>query len=371
MLVSRLTVCVKVFKFVMAYSNSEYTDMVLAYGESGQNGRAARRLYEERFPDRRLPSHTIFHRLVGRLRDTGTLSAKRPNAGAPRRVRTPSFEEDILHRFENNPGTSTRSEAHDVGVSHRTVWQVVHEQQLYPYRAQKVQAMGPADHPLRTNFSQWYIGQVEANPEFCILFTDEAHFTQDGIFNTHNTHAWSDQNPHTSFVTARQDRFSVNVWAGIVDNHLVGPFFLPRRLDGRAYLAFLQNDLPGLLEEIPLNVRLGMFFQHDGAPPHFSLAVRQYLTGVFGIRWVGRGGPVAWPPRSPDLTCIDFFLWGFVKSLVYETPVPNHETLVERINEAFVRIRALPGMMERIKQNMLRRCQLCVEQGGRHFEPLL
>ena len=39
--------------------------------------------------------------------------------------------------------------------------------------------------------------------------------------------------------------------------------------------------------------------------------------------WIGKGGPVAWPPRSPDLTLLDFFLWGHIKSLVYKTPVPD------------------------------------------------
>jgi hypothetical protein len=34
-------------------------------------------------------------------------------------------------------------------------------------------------------------------------------------------------------------------------------------------------------------------------------------------------GPMEWPPRSPDLTPIDFFLWGFVKDNVYVPPLPT------------------------------------------------
>ncbi|KOC60424.1 hypothetical protein WH47_08494, partial [Habropoda laboriosa] len=30
-----------------------------------------------------------------------------------------------------------------------------------------------------------------------------------------------------------------------------------------------------------------------------------------------RNAAVNWPPRSRDLTPLDFFLWGYVKSLVY------------------------------------------------------
>jgi hypothetical protein len=30
-----------------------------------------------------------------------------------------------------------------------------------------------------------------------------------------------------------------------------------------------------------------------------------------------------WPPRSPDLTPCDFFLWGFVKEAVYVPSLPK------------------------------------------------
>ena len=36
-------------------------------------------------------------------------------------------------------------------------------------------------------------------------------------------------------------------------------------------------------------------------------------------RWIGRGGPTVWPPRSPDLTPMDYFLLGHIKALIYVT----------------------------------------------------
>ncbi|KAJ4442536.1 hypothetical protein ANN_04123 [Periplaneta americana] len=55
---------------------------------------------------------------------------------------------------------------------------------------------------------------------------------------------------------------------------------------------------------------------HDGASPHFDRRVRNRLNATFPDRWIGRGGPVPWPPRSPDLSPLDFFLWGDVKRFV-------------------------------------------------------
>ena len=51
-------------------------------------------------------------------------------------------------------------------------------------------------------------------------------------------------------------------------------------------------------------------FQQDGATPHYLGEVREYLNTRFPGRWIGREAPIAWPPRSPDLTPMDFFLWG-------------------------------------------------------------
>jgi len=47
---------------------------------------------------------------------------------------------------------------------------------------------------------------------------------------------------------------------------------------------------------------------HDGALPHFSRISRDFLNQTYGDRWIGRGGLTLWPPRSPDLNPIDFYL---------------------------------------------------------------
>jgi len=110
---------------------------------------------------------------------------------------------------------------------------------------------------------------------------------------------------------------------------------------------------------------------HDGAPPHFSRIARQYLNDHFPGMWIGRNGPVEWPPRSPDLNPIDFYFWGHVKSEVYSTPVTNVDELWERIVATFGVIRNRPGQLERVKESMMRRLNGCVAANGQHFEHLM
>jgi hypothetical protein len=64
-------------------------------------------------------------------------------------------------------------------------------------------------------------------------------------------------------------------------------------------------------------MKLEQWFQHDGAPPHFSRNVQGILNRMYPNRWIGRGGPRHWPGRSPDLNPLDFFLWGYVKIVIY------------------------------------------------------
>jgi len=106
----------------------------------------------------------------------------------------------------------------------------------------------------------------------------------------------------------------MNVWCGVVGNRLIGPFVFDNNLTGNTYEAFLRHELPGLLDDIPLVIRSQMYFQHDGAPPHYTRRVREFLNESFPNRWLGRGGPVALLPRSPDLTPLDYYLWGHMKS---------------------------------------------------------
>jgi len=62
------------------------------------------------------------------------------------------------------------------------------------------------------------------------------------------------------------------------------------------------------------------------------------LDATFPYGWIGRDGPTPWPQRSPDITPLDFFLWGYVKDKVFSTPVPDITNLKARITDAFATI---------------------------------
>nr|CAI5842924.1 unnamed protein product [Callosobruchus analis] len=357
----------------MSYSFEEMTDMLLIYGEAKNNGRQAVRLYEQKFPNRRIPHHSTFASIEMRLRETGNLRTKRNNAGRPRTTRTVSIEEAILNNLLERPSLSTRTIGKSINLSNNIVWRVLREQMLHPYKFIQVQALEPQDYPLRLQFCNWFSEKCREDRNFskCILYTDEAKFTREGIYNYRNSHIWDEENPHCIRQQGFQSKFSVNVWAGIVGDCLIGPYMLPNKLNGTMYTRFLEEVLDGLLEDVPLNIRANLWFQHDGASVHFSRSARNCLTRRFGEKWIGRGGPHLWPVRSPDLNPIDFFLWGYMKSLVYDAIVESEEELIGRIYAAAAIIQSDPTLFCRTRYSMHKRCRQCIQVNGQHFEQLL
>ena len=72
-------------------------------------------------------------------------------------------------------------------------------------------------------------------------------------------------------------------------------------------------------------------FQQDGTPVHWSFDVWDLLNRHLPGKWIARDGPTAWPPRSPDITPLNFFFWGYVKDRVYKTAAPVVASLRRRI----------------------------------------
>ena len=70
--------------------------------------------------------------------------------------------------------------------------------------------------------------------------------------------------------------------------------------------------------------------------------------------------------ESPSL-----FLWEYLNSLVFETPVETDMELVTRIVAAYDTIQNTSGIFVRVRQNLVRRCHVCIEVGGRQSEQLL
>jgi len=65
---------------------------------------------------------------------------------------------------------------------------------------------------------------------------------------------------------------------GIAEDRLLRPYFLSPHLTGAIYNDFLRKVLPEPLQDMNLQTRIQLWFMHDNVPPHFLLAVWEFLN---------------------------------------------------------------------------------------------
>lgn len=350
-----------------AYTAAEYVDMVLIYGECGQNATAAARMYMQRHPLRRQPTNMTITRTVHRFQESGSIN--RRHGPRRRRVTTDENAADVLAAFFANPHTSIRDVAFQSGLSRTSILRILHSGHLHPFRMHRHQGLEPQDPQNRLDFCNWLLLQEEINDRFLpnVIFTDEARFSRDGTVNTQNMHYWSDTNPFWLRADHHQRQWSVNVWCGLYGQQLIGPVFFQGTLTAARYTEMiLKNVVEPFVDDLPLAVRRDIWYQHDGATPHYALLSRNWLNNEFNGQWIGRGGPTSWPARSPDLTPLDFYLWGHLKSVVYTVPPASLNELEARIRNA---CQAIPAAtLALVNGHIARRAQYCIAAEGNVFE---
>lgn len=345
--------------------------MMVGYGDRIRSHEEACNLFNEEHPDRPPIARSTVSRLVSKFLETGSVKdvsrQGRPKINDETKL-------NVLLAVQENAHSSTREIGLNNNVHHSTVVKLLKKEKYYPYKVHLLHELNETDADHRLQFCEEIMFRCGENPNFLnnIVFSDEATFCLNGSVNRHNCRYWSQENPHWIQESHSQRQGKVNVWAGIVGHRIVGPYFFEGNLTAVRYLDFLRFDLiPALAILFPNNddgdfPHQRIWFQHDGAPPHFGVDVRLFLNETFPGRWIGRRGTIEWPARSPDLTPLDFFLWGYLKSKVYFNKPLNVENLKIRIRTEIENI--TPDIVERAVQGVYTRVGQCQIANGGHFE---
>ena len=127
----------------------------------------------------------------------------------------------------------------------------------------------------------------------------------------------------------------------------------------------LHSFLMSFLEDIPLNERQKLWFLQDGASSHTSRQCMKTLRQMFPGRLISRYGDINWPPRSPDLTAPDFFLWGYFKHEVYKKLPSSIPELKHAIQTEIRNIQQ--DTIHRVMHSIPQRLQECLENRSGHL----
>ncbi|GFV85766.1 putative transposable element [Trichonephila clavipes] len=180
---------------------------------------------------------------------------------------------------------------------------------------------------------------------------DEAHFWWNGYVNKQNCRIWSEANPQVYVETPLHPE-KLTVWCALWAGGIIGPYFFKTdeghnvTVNGDRYRAMITNFF---IPELNNHDVQELWLQPDGATCHTARATIDLLKDTLGDRLILRFGPVNWPPRSCDLTPLDYFLWGYVKSLVYADKPQTLDHLEDNIRHVIADIR--PQMLEKVMEN--------------------
>ncbi|ERL96121.1 hypothetical protein D910_01103, partial [Dendroctonus ponderosae] len=251
-------------------------------------------------------------RLLHQFEESGSVNYKKP---ITRKCATEDEENvfTIIGSVIENPNVSQNLISESTNIIQSSISRIIKKHNFYPYKIQLCQELDGNDFD-----------------EFCI---DECTFHNNGLVNRHNFHYYSDTNPRAYRVMKNQNRTS--------------KWFDVSPVSNKPSLNIIRKKSLSILEPT-----CGFNWME--------------LRLISTAKWIGRDWFQNWPPRSPDLTPLDFCLWGYIKGIVYHTlPTTSHD-MKTRIRDAFKTV--TPQMLSRVSSDFEKRIYKCLEIYGQHFE---
>lgn len=344
--------------------------MMRGWGHMRRSYRAVRDIFNASFRVGGIPlSFSTVQKTVRRFENTGTISDL-PRSGRPMSAGNEEKSLDVVLTFTEDPHSSVRRAAQVHEISKSSIHNILKREKFHPFKVTLIHKLNEDDFDRRVEFCDDMMARIVQNPNFPsnIVFSDEATFQLDSSVNRQNCRYWAVENPHWAREAKSQYPQKLNVWAGILNNRIIGPFFIDGNLNAEKYETMLRNQIVPAIREIAGEDFNNTWYQQDGAAAHYARNVRTYLDTVFINRWIGRRGAIEWPARSPDLTPLDYFYWGYLKDRVFKTKPLNLDESRQRIIDESAII--LTEMIENAVGAFYHRLGYCQEMNGEQFEHL-
>lgn len=329
-------------------------------------------LFLAAFENRPVPSSGTIAHIVHNFEQYGAVSKCKCNRNVPQlNEEKETRNMMICASVEQDPSKSCRQIADEIGTNKSTVQEVLRKNGYKSYKIRTTQQIFPEDRERRMVFCEQVMERANNDDDFInrICFTDESSFAMLGKHNPSVVRFWYRENPHVRMDYRTQYPEKLNVWAGVVGNNIIGPFFIDGNLNGQRYLELLQNQIIPELQQLPVDIQQ-IWYQQDGCPSHNAVSVQEYLNDTFPNHLISTRGTIPYPARSPDLSVNDFFLWGYIKESIYKHErLTNLNELRQKIVDAFATV--TPAMLNNVRQSFYNRLGYCLAAEGGLFEHLL
>ena len=320
------------------------SQLIRLYYSNGSSATETLRAYRRETGERNPPcTEGAIRKLIKKFENEYSISdmprSGRPSASGDRESMVEETLQDIQNQ-NSNQQCSVRQLSKATKIPKSSVHRILRQSlDLKPYKPSFVQELKPHDYENRVNFVR--LAGEKLNDDYSTVFwTDEAHFYLHGEASSISGATWAASNPHITFGKPLHSP-KVTVWIGMNRTHISPPYFFEGNVDANSYLEMLKTHCVPFLKSKRMHSKT--FFMQDGAAPHVAIIVKDFLKKEFKGRIISRHFDFYWPARSPDLTPLDFWFWGFVKREVYkENPKTINELkekMTNKVNTIFIIMR--------------------------------
>lgn len=264
------------------------------------------------------------YRTIRRYRETSSLD-DRKRSGRRRSARTERVIKTVRERVRRKSQRSVRKMAADLNVSKSTMHNVL-KQDLgcQAFKKRKVHGVSEPSKKKRLERATLLLSR-HAGRDF--VFSDEKLFVLQQSHNVQNDRLWAcrsrDIPDRDRNIPRFQSAASVMVWGGICKRGKLPLVFIEKgvKINALYYkMEVLQNVVKPSLER--MYGKDDYVFQQDGAPSHTANLVQNWCRANL-TDFLAKD---EWPPSSPDLNPLDYFVWSYMLSKINEHKV---STLVQ------------------------------------------
>ena len=226
-----------------------------------------------------------------------------------------------------------RQMAKHAEVSVRTTHRAVREDLcLFSYKYRVTQLIPKHKRPERVRRGKKMLDWQETHPDTVVIWSDEKSWDVDSAKNRQNdrylTYCVQDV-PEKHRTTRPSGAMMLGVCAS--NGKVMPPLWIDKgaKVDSKVYIEMLKKVQAWLDENY--GDHTPWVFMQDGAPSHTSEETQTWLTENFGADrfW----NESMWPPYSPDLNPMDYFVWGFVESKACKNPHSSVSALQKSVDK--------------------------------------
>lgn len=249
-------------------------------------------------------------------------------------VRTPELIEAVQNKVFEDPSISIRGLAAEFNVVKTTMLRIVHEDLRYKSYVQKVrQLLSDATRNKRLERCHILLSSLKHSAAGRLrFFSDEKIFTVDAKINRRNDRWLAHDPSDVPFVGKTKFPSKIHVLSVVSsEGDIMAPHFFQtgETITKEVYLHVLQTVVEPWMNSVSCG--RPYVFQQDGAPAHTSHLVQGWLSEHVSMFW----DKDMWPPNSPDLNPLDYYVWGVVERESNKSQHANSESLATAIRRAF------------------------------------